>query len=75
MHPPTKLERFVGSYFENWLTYAREEQKKQRSNNDDTITFEGFGKVADGAWEQWMEYVDEQLLPDADNKHQLDEEE
>lgn len=76
VHPPTKLERFNSMYFEMWLEYAREEQRRQQSsNNEESITtFEGFGKVAEGAWQQWMDYLEDQILPEV-RRTPADEEE
>lgn len=76
VHPPTKLERFVGTYFEQWLEYAREEQKRQRDTEDSlAVLGTGFGKLAEGAWEQWIGYLEDQILPVDDNERQLNEEE
>lgn len=78
VHPPTRLERFVPEYFDQWVDYARDEQRRQNSSkNEETITtFEGFGKTDDAAWTQWTEYVDRKILDyEREAEEEIDEEE
>jgi hypothetical protein len=62
---PTRVERFIPRYFEDWLVQARAaEQRRMRSSNDEPATFEGFGLASQARqvreWTQWMELVNEQ---------------
>ena len=68
---PTKVERFVGDYFEFWLEAAKHDQdmrrQSARSATFEDQTFHGFGVHSEETWDQWIDFVLQLDTPDSDD--------
>lgn len=72
---PTRVEQYVGEYFEEWVTEAvaaEEKHRKTKTDEDGGGSFAGFGmaearenEAADDAWAEWLDFVD-QLIEESD---------
>ena len=62
---PTRVERYIGDYFEQWLEEAKVDMDRRHKStrevpiDEETRAFHGFetGDNDEATWEQWIDFV------------------